>query len=150
MTGTTETASYVAKDGFTTVPLKLEERESVFVVFRHITATASRTELVTAELKTTTVDGPWELSFPAKTGAPPSLRLEKLSSWTDSADAGVKYFSGTATYTKTVSAPAIWFGQESESISTWARCVTSPRFRSTVNPSALYGLRRTNWMSPAH
>ncbi len=30
-------------------------------------------------------------------------------SWTDSSDDGVKYFSGTATYTKTVDAPASWF-----------------------------------------
>jgi hypothetical protein len=35
--------------------------------------------------------------------------MEKLSSWTDSSDPGVKYFSGTATYTKTVQAPAGWW-----------------------------------------
>ncbi len=33
----------------------------------------------------------------------------KLASWSESADAGVKYFSGTATYTTTVEAPADWF-----------------------------------------
>jgi hypothetical protein len=35
--------------------------------------------------------------------------LDKLSSWTDNADAGVKYFSGTGTYTQTVRASQAWF-----------------------------------------
>jgi hypothetical protein len=35
--------------------------------------------------------------------------MPKLVSWTDSTDAGVKYFSGTAVYTKTIQASATWF-----------------------------------------
>jgi hypothetical protein len=35
--------------------------------------------------------------------------MAKLASWTESADAGVKYFSGTATYAKSVTAQAGWF-----------------------------------------
>jgi hypothetical protein len=35
--------------------------------------------------------------------------MQKLTSWTESEDPGIKYFSGTATYTKTVLAPASWF-----------------------------------------
>ncbi len=49
------------------------------------------------------------MHFQENLGAPPSLRMEKLTSWTDNSDPGVKYFSGTATYTKTVLAPASWF-----------------------------------------
>ena len=30
-------------------------------------------------------------------------------SWTDSTDAGVRYFSGTGTYSKTIQAPQDWF-----------------------------------------
>jgi hypothetical protein len=48
----------------------------------------------------TTLAGPWELHFPANWGAPEMITLDKLISWTDHADKGVKYFSGTATYTK--------------------------------------------------
>jgi len=42
------------------------------------------------------------------------LRLKNLLPGTKNADAGVKYFSGTGTYSKTVQAPAEWFksGQE--------------------------------------
>jgi hypothetical protein len=42
-------------------------------------------------------------------GAPASVQLDKLTSWTDSSDPGVKYFSGTAKYSKTIQAPASWF-----------------------------------------
>jgi hypothetical protein len=47
------------------------------------------------------IDGPWQLSFPPDCGAPQQVTLDKLISWTEHADAGVKYFSGTATYSTT-------------------------------------------------
>jgi hypothetical protein len=56
------------------------------------------------------VEGPWQLSFPPKLGAPATATFDHLMSWTESADAGVKYFSGTATYRKTVEIPAGDFG----------------------------------------
>jgi hypothetical protein len=45
--------------------------------------------------------GPWTLTFPPHWGAPPSVTLDHLISWTDHADDGVRYFSGTGTYTNT-------------------------------------------------
>ncbi len=45
--------------------------------------------------------GSWELSFPPNWGAPEKVTLEKLISWTEHPDKGVKYFSGTGTYRKT-------------------------------------------------
>ena len=45
--------------------------------------------------------GSWQLSFPPDWGAPPQVTLDRLISWTEHADAGVKYFSGTAIYDKT-------------------------------------------------
>ena len=41
-------------------------------------------------------------------GAPPNITLDKLISWTDTSEDGVKYFSGTATYSKDIQAPAAW------------------------------------------
>ena len=35
--------------------------------------------------------------------------MDKLIWWNDSPDLGVKYFSGTGTYSKTIEAPASWF-----------------------------------------
>ena len=51
------------------------------------------------------IEGPWEVRFPAKAGAPESITLDKLISWSRHADSGVKYFSGTATYRKTFHLP---------------------------------------------
>lgn len=44
----------------------------------------------------------WSLSFPAGWGAPASVPVEKFASWTESTHAGVRYFSGTATYRATM------------------------------------------------
>jgi hypothetical protein len=55
------------------------------------------------------VEGPWNVSFQAGRGAPASVTLDKLISWSDSPDAGVKYFSGAGTYTKTIQASPDWF-----------------------------------------
>ncbi len=51
------------------------------------------------------VAGSWELRFPPNAGAPEQVTLEKLVSWSEHSDAGVKHFSGTATYTKTITVP---------------------------------------------
>ncbi len=51
------------------------------------------------------VVGPWTVSFAPNWGAPPSITLGTLISWTEYADAGVKYFSGTAEYEKELEIP---------------------------------------------
>jgi hypothetical protein len=45
-----------------------------------------------------TIGGPWTLRFPPGLGAPPSVILDSLVSWTEHPDAGVRYFSGSADY----------------------------------------------------
>jgi hypothetical protein len=107
-TGAIEPASYSMADGRTIVPLHLAVRESVFVIFRHPTAEISRIVPRPTETTLATLDGSWAVSFPAGGGAPASLALAQLESWTANADNGVKYFSGTATYTKTISEPDSW------------------------------------------
>ncbi len=48
------------------------------------------------------ITGSWQINFPPKKGAPATASFDKLISWTDSKDDGVKYFSGTATYVKDI------------------------------------------------
>jgi hypothetical protein len=90
------------------VPLDLAERESVFVVFRNTRAAPVPSGSGTIDTTLTTVAGPWTVTFPPNWGAPASVQMQKLASWTDNSDPGIKYFSGTATYSKTVQAPAAW------------------------------------------
>jgi hypothetical protein len=108
-TGMMEPAAYRIANGSTTVPLRLDPYGTVFVVFRKTAASPSLDFPARSESVVATVEGPWELSFEADRGAPEQITLEKLTSWSDSTDDGVKYFSGHGTYTKTVDAPADWF-----------------------------------------
>jgi hypothetical protein len=108
-TGKIERASYRIRDGRTVVPLRLDPYEAVFVVFRKPAVTPSRTLPKPVESPVATVEGAWNVSFQPDRGAPARIALAKLISWSDSPNPGVKYFSGTATYTKTVQAPAAWF-----------------------------------------
>jgi hypothetical protein len=108
-TGTAKPASFKIADGRTTVPLDLEAWGTVYVVFRKPTHEISHTLAPEEQSQLATVTGPWKVSFPPKWGAPPSITLGELASWSDNQDPGVKYFSGIGTYTKTVDAPAAWF-----------------------------------------
>ena len=42
----------------------------------------------------------WDISFNPDFGGPKSFRLEKLISWSDLVEKGIKYYSGSATYTR--------------------------------------------------
>ena len=52
----------------------------------------------------------WLINFPSGWGAPPSITMTTLQSWTDSPDPGVRYFSGTATYHNTIEVPPSLLG----------------------------------------
>ncbi len=107
-TGQTEPASYRTAAGRTTIPLKLNPYEALFVVFRHPATKTSWSVPLPTETALTTLDGPWKLSFQPDRGVTGEIMLDKLSSWTDNANQGVKYFSGTATYTKTIHTQSEW------------------------------------------
>jgi hypothetical protein len=100
--------SYRMEGGRTVVPLKLAPHDAVFVVFRQSTSEASRVIAEPASAVVATVQGPWDVSFPPDRGAPAHARFDALTSWTANADAGIKYFSGTATYTTTLTANRGW------------------------------------------
>jgi (4-O-methyl)-D-glucuronate---lignin esterase len=105
-TGTREPASYYSAGGRTTVPMNLAPWETVFVVFRSASTAPSRTLPTVIETSLGNIDGPWQVNFPSDLGAPPSTTFEKLIDWKDNADEGIKYFSGTATYSKSVDVSA--------------------------------------------
>jgi hypothetical protein len=108
-TGAMEPASFRTTDGRTTVPLHLEPWGTVFVVFRKPAQTSSRSLPAIIDSPIAAVEGPWDLSFQPDRGAPAKLTLDKLASWSDNADEGIKYFSGTGTYTRTIEASPDWF-----------------------------------------
>ncbi|MBB5059269.1 hypothetical protein HDF16_003992 [Granulicella aggregans] len=108
-TGKGEPVSYTSADGHTTVPLKLEAWGTVFVVFRESAKSPSHTVPNMHETELATLDGSWNVSFQSGRGAPATASLDKLISWPESADAGIKYFAGTGTYVRTIDASPEWF-----------------------------------------
>jgi len=110
-TGRTAPASFTIAGGRTTVPLHLEPWGTVFVVFRKATKESSHVIPKAAEKQVAAVEGPWTVAFQPGRGAPESVTLDKLIPWNESSDKGVKYFSGTGTYTKTIQASPDWFKQ---------------------------------------
>jgi len=58
------------------------------------------------------IKGSWELEFPKGWKAPDRVTLERLISWPDHPDPGVRYFSGTATYHKQFQLPTGFVGKD--------------------------------------
>jgi len=108
-TGVVEPAPYRIADGRTTVPLRLDPNDAVFVVFRKAADAASRPLHVPAETILASITGSWDVAFQPDRGAPAGITIDALGSWSESSDPGVKYFSGTGAYTKVIQAPADWF-----------------------------------------
>ncbi len=106
--GQIEPAGFTITGETTTVPLHLTERQSVFIVFRNKTNGNTRNFVQTVPFTLATLSGPWEISFPSGMGAPEKIMTDSLESWTVNGNEGVKYFSGTALYTKTFEALKSW------------------------------------------
>lgn len=107
-TGRSEPVSYRIEGGRTTVPLHLDPWGTVFVIFRKPADGMSRTLPHAVEAKLATLEGPWTVSFESNRGAPSTITLDHLMSWSGDSNNGVKYFSGTASYTGTIYIPAEW------------------------------------------
>jgi hypothetical protein len=52
-----------------------------------------------------TVEGPWAVQFAPQWGGPEVATFEKLVSWPERSEEGIKYYSGKATYRKTFDLP---------------------------------------------
>lgn len=108
-TGKTEAVSYNIANGITKVDLHLQPNDAVFVVFKNKALHTSFKLPGVTEKQLATISGEWKINFQPNRGAPSSISTNELKSFTENADAGIKYFSGTANYTKTMNANAGWF-----------------------------------------
>lgn len=109
--GTVEAADYSIKDGITTVAYTFNPEESVFVVFSKAATATSFQKTATVSKQITALNETWNVSFPPNLGAPEKIALDKLISLSEHAEDGVKYFGGTATYSKEFTLGKEWFGK---------------------------------------
>ena len=107
-TGRRVPASYRTEAGRTIVPLQLEAQDAVFVVFREPSMVTERHVPIPTRHAVATLDGPWRLTFQPGRGAPLATVFPDLASWTTNNDPGIKYFSGTAAYHRTLNAQRAW------------------------------------------
>ncbi len=99
--GTIEPASYRIENARTIVPLALDPHDALFVLFRRPTRIQTRTVPDAVEQVIADVSGGWRATFPWE-GTGKTQDFAVLASWTENADPDIRYFSGTATYARTV------------------------------------------------
>lgn len=107
-TGTTEAISYEKMAGGIRAPLTLFPHEAVFVVFRKPTTAQAWIAPTVERTTVASLEDAWHVSFQPGRGAPPTATFDRLISWPDSNDPGIKYFSGAATYRMDIRAPRSW------------------------------------------
>ena len=99
--------AYEEAGGRTTVPLEFAPCGSWFVIFRepsarHPATTKSNTPQFTPLAELT---GSWTVKFDPKWGGPESATFDRLVSWPARSEPGIKFYSGTAIYTKMFDLP---------------------------------------------
>lgn len=102
----------IPADGFTPPPVPdWTWRNGEMIAWQPLTAEVSRSDGTMKAVKAVppeavAVSGPWNVSFPAGWGAPERTTFDTLVWWNEHADNGIRYFSGTATYTKRIDCAA--------------------------------------------
>jgi len=104
--------SYREGEGRTTVPLEFEPCGSWFVVFRapaaeHRARGHGNSPVFTPQAE---LSGAWQVSFDPKWNGPGTVEFAALASWPERPEPGIKYYSGTATYAKTLEGPTTRVG----------------------------------------
>lgn len=94
---------FTSQNDRTTLPIRFAPSESFFIIFRHHNLKApigDSARNFPECLPVTEISGSWQVQFDPKWGGPSSaVTFDQLQDWTHHANAGVKYFSGTAIYT---------------------------------------------------
>ena len=106
-------SNYTEREQGISIDIELPAHGSTFVVFsKDIRSELPVADNQKADRSVTKIDGPWKVNFPPNWGAPPTIVLDSLMSWTASENKGVQYFSGTAAYENSFNVKAMT-GKES-------------------------------------
>ncbi len=93
---------FSAENERTSIPLQFAPFQSFFIVFAKGTSPSkAEGKNFPNQLQVQTLAGPWQVSFDPKWGGPEKVQFDRLTDWTQRPEAGIKYYSGIATYRKT-------------------------------------------------
>jgi hypothetical protein len=112
--GSISPVSYSTDSGRTVVTLNMDPQDAVFVVFRKPSRGNSLVVPEVRESELAKISGEWEVRFQPDRGAPEKAVFNELSPWNENGNPGIKYFSGTAEYMKTINVPEEWTSGGSE------------------------------------
>jgi hypothetical protein len=83
----------------TSFPLAFADAQSFFIVFRNPVGKTNPAKPASQHV-IAAMAGSWDVTFDPKWGGPASSVFTELTDWTQHADPGIRYYSGTATYRK--------------------------------------------------
>lgn len=96
-------AESTVSGGRTSIPMHFEPMQSWFVVFRPGAAPAGGGKNFPEVGRLRGIDGPWQVAFDPRWGGPDRpVVLAALADWSEQADPRIHYYSGTATYRKSI------------------------------------------------
>jgi hypothetical protein len=100
-------------DGLTVIPMEFDAFQSFFVVFGGKDEKPKwKTNKNFPELKLSQeLSGAWDVAFDPKWGGPERIAFDTLQDWTTRPEPGIKYYSGVATYRRTLNLTRIPEGQ---------------------------------------
>jgi len=105
----------------TNLTIEFAETQSFFVIFRkpnrkfHPIETRVGTYRTKPDFPNSTLlkelSGSWQVRYDPRWGGPAEISFDELRDWTKHSDPGIRYYSGTATYSKTWELPPYIGGQ---------------------------------------
>lgn len=105
--GVVEDAPYRMEKGRTTVYLDMGERDAQFILFGESTGMVERSAAKASLVSEEKLDGAWSVRFQSGRGAPECVSLDSLVLLSQYPDSSVRFFSGTATYSRTFKVGAV-------------------------------------------
>ena len=107
---------YSFNDDGTSVPLTLQPLQSAFIVFRKAVKNANSKSVIAnfpKPVSTKEINGPWLVKFDRKMRGPKNpVVFNQLTDWTKTKNDSIRYYSGTAVYTKIFQAPQLKKGEK--------------------------------------
>ena len=111
-TGRKTPLSYRIESGRTIIPMQLRPHQSGFVVFQDGQTVPSARTVAAPKVSTIgQIDGDWRVTFQSGRGVAPGTYSLPASDWSKNQNGDIKYFSGIATYSRTLNLPGTTFGK---------------------------------------
>ncbi|GAB3113869.1 glycoside hydrolase [Aestuariicella hydrocarbonica] len=113
-TGLSTPVSYRVEGERTIIPRTLTPYESGYIVFLDDTSELTADIAQPRAETLMTVDGSWKTTFQADRGVSAGTFMLTEGNWAENSNEGIKYFSGTAQYQKSLEVKADWLQQDGE------------------------------------